>query len=113
VLETRFERDPAFDLAAHWDSHLDAFKREFVAYAFTIRVAPARTAFLRFMLPSRAESLGEDARTGWLTFRCSVSSREHATLIVFGLGDDAEIVEPDDLRTALRDACARVVQRLA
>jgi predicted DNA-binding transcriptional regulator YafY len=113
VLATRFARDPAFDLAAHWNASLDAFRREFEMYAFTLSVDPSRTAYLRYMLPNRAEARGADPDTGWLTYACAVSSREQAMMIVFGLGDDAAIIAPDELRTALRDACARMADRLA
>jgi predicted DNA-binding transcriptional regulator YafY len=113
VLDKRFQRDPRFDLAAHWNASLDAFKREFALYAFTVRIEPSRIAFLRTMLPDRAQLLDTDAHTGWQTYACAVASREHALLIVFGFGDAAEIVAPDELRVALREACARVLARTA
>ncbi len=63
VLDTHFQRDPAFDLIAHWEASLDTFRDEFALYAFTLRVHPDRAPFLRWMMPGRALAVRTDAET--------------------------------------------------
>lgn len=55
-------------------------------------------------LPGTAPGFAEDG-TGWLTARFEAESVETAMMLVFGLGRDAEIVEPQELSDAVRLRC--------
>jgi predicted DNA-binding transcriptional regulator YafY len=112
VFAQHFARDPGFDLERHWTTHLDAFKREFAAYEFTLRVHPDRQTYMRSMMPGRARVIATDPHSGWLTYACQVSNIEHALMITFALFEQGEIIAPEELRVALRATCARQQARL-
>lgn len=111
VLDERFERDSGFDLAAYWQAHLAQFAAGVDTYGFTLRVDPARLNFVRWLIPGRNEVLAEDA-DGWLTMRLHVETPELAEMLVFGLGAQAEIVEPAALKSRVREAAQAIIDRM-
>jgi predicted DNA-binding transcriptional regulator YafY len=112
VLDSTFIRAADFDLGAHWSSHLDAFKREFAVFAFTIKIHPERQPYMRWMMPGRSRLVHTDPDSGWLSYDCDTSGMDQALMMVFGLGDDVEILEPQSLRAAMREACLKMAKKL-
>jgi predicted DNA-binding transcriptional regulator YafY len=111
VQDERFTRDSGFDLAAYWQAHLARFAAGVNTYAFTLRIDPARLNFVRWLTPGRSEVVAEDA-DGWLTVRLNVDTPTLADMLVFGLGNDAEVVAPDDLRHRVREAAQAMIDRM-
>lgn len=112
VLNERFERDSEYDLAAYWQAHLAAFAAGIDTYEFTLRIDPAQLTFVRWLTPGRSELLAEDPDSGWLTIRLNVETPELADMLVFGLGKQCEVVEPEELRERVRKAALAVIDRM-
>jgi predicted DNA-binding transcriptional regulator YafY len=105
VTEAAFQRDPAFDLAAYWRESSEAFTARLEKDWARLRVRPRRVAGLRHISASvarRLEVLEEDA--GWLDVRIPIESIAHATAELLKFGPDLEVIEPGELRMALRQA---------
>jgi predicted DNA-binding transcriptional regulator YafY len=112
LLDERFERDSGYDLAAYWQAHLAEFAAGIDTYEFILRIDPARLNFVRWLTPGRSELLAEDAATGWLTVRINVEAPELADMLVFGLGAQAEVIEPETLRERVRQAALALIDRM-
>lgn len=110
LLEAHFQRDPGFDLPEYWQSHLQQFTEAISEYEFTLRVHASRMNFARWLTPGRCEVLDEQGE--WFTVRFHIESQELAEMLVFGLGEHGEVVEPPDLRDAVL-AQARKLLRTA
>jgi predicted DNA-binding transcriptional regulator YafY len=100
VLDAHFQRDEDFDLASHWQVHLEAFRDNLSEYTFTLRVHPDRLNFVQWLLPGRCEIL-EAPVDGWITIRLHLESMDLAKMMVFGLGARGEVLEPQELREAV------------
>lgn len=110
LLEDRFERDQAFDLERYWREHLDEFLSSISSYECTLRVHPDRIGFARWLAPRRTSELGTDA-DGWIKVCFRLESVELARMLVFGLGAHCEVIEPQDLHTAVFAACRAILNQ--
>lgn len=112
LLEDRFERRADFDLEAYWQWQVQQFLAGVEDYAFTLRLHNSRIDYPRTYTPGRYQILTPPDADGWVTARFQFETREFAIMFVLGLGKYAEIVEPEDLRTAVvsraREALAHV-----
>lgn len=104
VLPQSFERDPSFDLPAYWHSHLDEFTANFSDYQFTLRISPERVNFARWLVPGRSQALATDEK-GWVTMQFHIDNSALAKMLVFGLGNACEVVEPRSLWNAVIEDC--------
>jgi predicted DNA-binding transcriptional regulator YafY len=102
-LDEHFDRDAAYDLATYWAEHLQEFPASLANYTFTLRLHPERLNFAQWLTPGRWEILNPADEAGWVTVRFQMETLELAKMLVFGLGKQAEIIEPDDLRNAVLD----------
>ena len=109
VDDQTFERPADFDLAAWWRETARRFETEL----FTA------TARLRLTVEglNRLARLGvEQARVaavarpvdGWAEIEVPIESVEHAAVDFLHLGAEAEVLGPEDLRTALRETAGRM-----
>jgi len=109
-------RREKFNRPTEWDP------RTFVADAFGITLGPPRTVVVRFS-PEVAEFIRERRwhRSQGLVsrpdgsveilLRCAVTPELRQWIL--GFGADAEVLEPEDLRTEIRGALERAAQRYA
>jgi predicted DNA-binding transcriptional regulator YafY len=108
VLDATFDRAPDFDLAAYWRDAQEAFTARLEKDWARLRVRPHRVERLRRISASvarRLEVLGHDARSPeWLDVRMPIESIAHATGELLRFGGDLEVIEPVELRSALREA---------
>jgi predicted DNA-binding transcriptional regulator YafY len=98
-----FVRDGSFDLAAHWQAHAAAFARTLLRTTATVRLTPRGLD----RLPAVADPAGigealasataPDA-AGRVTVELPVESAEVAFAQLVGLGADAEVLAPAELR---------------
>jgi predicted DNA-binding transcriptional regulator YafY len=110
LLDQHFERSVDFDLPTYWQAHVQEFVSGAAGFAFTLRIDPNRLNFVAWLTPGRYEVI-ETAEDGWLTVRLQFETIELAKMLVFGLGTQAEIVEPDALRDAVRESACAVLDQ--
>jgi predicted DNA-binding transcriptional regulator YafY len=112
LLDSHFQRDPAFDLASYWHTHLDEFAAAFSDYTFTLRIHPDRLNFARWLTPGRNQIVGTDA-TGWIIAHFQMESAELAKMLVFGLGTQGEVIAPPELKESVIKACQEMLNHLS
>lgn len=112
-INERFERDATFDLAAYWYTHVQAFIANMPAFAFTLRVSATRLRLLRLYAEGGYTIRNTSADGTVLTVDVCLSSVEEARMLVLGLGTDAEIVAPNELREAVLLQATQVIQHLS
>ena len=100
-----------FDLATYWQTHLQDFKEAISEYRFTLRLQPDRLSFLRQLVPGRYRVIDSSDEEGWLTVQFDLESMDLARMLVLGLGGQAEIVEPPELKDAVLNAAREIIDR--
>jgi len=109
-LESSFERPAGFDLGDHWRSSTAEFDAKLPRFFASVRVAPASIVWLRLrMRGGRIESEVPADADGFVTFRLRFDSEEEASIFILGLGDGAEMLEPESLRSLVIDRARRAV----
>jgi predicted DNA-binding transcriptional regulator YafY len=111
LLEDRCVRPEHFDLEAYWRQSSAAFEEGLPRYYATLRVAPSMLPWIRYRLrASRVERIDAQDADGWTTFRVRFDVEEEACQFALGLGADAEVLEPLELRDRVIEAAERVVR---
>lgn len=109
LLGETFTRRTDFDLPTYWQAHLAEFIESFGEYSFSLRVHPDRVAFVKWLMTGRWQMLDEGDERGWVSLSFAVDSSHMAKMLVFGLGVQAEVVQPMSLADeVLQDARALV-----
>jgi predicted DNA-binding transcriptional regulator YafY len=99
LLDESFERDTHFDLVPYWESRLAEFAASFSEYQCVLRVHPDRINWLKTLTAGRYTILGEgEDDDAWLRLQFHIDSEVMATMLVFGAGNQVEILEPESLR---------------
>jgi predicted DNA-binding transcriptional regulator YafY len=98
VLKTRFQRQQDFDLETYWRDHVQEFFDSLLQYRFTLRVHERQLNLLRWYSTGRYDILEPADADGWFTARFEAESIIPAKMMVFGLGADAVVLEPQELR---------------
>jgi predicted DNA-binding transcriptional regulator YafY len=116
VLRHRFERPPAFDLAAAWATQRRAFLDGLPQYLATVRVAPGAEPLLALLDEAAPElPLPEDTERdgdGWAVLHLRFERTEAGVARhLFRLGAGVEVLGPPTLR-ALMTRTARDLARL-
>jgi predicted DNA-binding transcriptional regulator YafY len=109
LLDKHFERRHDFDLATYWQTHLQDFKEAISEYRFTLRLRPDRLSFIRQLVPGRYQVIDSVDADGWFTVEFDLESIDLAKMLVFGLGGQAEIVEPLELKEAVLNAAREII----
>jgi predicted DNA-binding transcriptional regulator YafY len=104
-LEERFERDESFDLQAFWHTHIQQFIESLLPYCFTLRIHNRQTDFIRRYSTGHYEIVQAADEQGWFTAHFRAESIRPAIMLIFGLGTDAVIVEPQELLDAIHSQC--------
>lgn len=108
LLAAHFQRDAAFDLSTYWQAQLGEFVSTFSEYEFVLRVHPDRLNFARWLTPGRNQILAT-AADGWSTVKFQMESDQLARMLVFGLGSQGEVVEPEALKAAVVKGCQELL----
>lgn len=101
VLPDHFQRQPEFDLATYWQTHVDQFVQDMVEYAFKLRLHTSRLNFVKWLAPGRVHIAEPEDDQGWLTADIHIESLDLAKMLVFGLGKDAVVISPPELEAAV------------
>jgi predicted DNA-binding transcriptional regulator YafY len=111
LLNEPFLRDSDFDLASHWQAHLQEFTEALAEYSFKLRMHERRLIFVKWLIPGRVRVIEPADKTGWLTIQVQTESVELAKMLVFGLGKDAIVLEPVELCEAVIETARALIER--
>ncbi len=101
LLDSHFQRQPDFDLSTYWQSHLTEFVETISEYNFTLRIHPSRANFVKWLAPGRSTFEPTEDAGDWLIAHLHLETLEMAKMLVFGLGRQAEVLEPPELKEAV------------
>jgi predicted DNA-binding transcriptional regulator YafY len=101
LLETCFQRRADFDLPTHWQAQLTDFGKLIADYDFTLRVHPDQMNFIKMIVPGRYHAVESPETEGWVTLQFHLETIDLAKMLIFGLGEHATIVEPQELQDAV------------
>lgn len=102
IQNVHFERENGFDLIKYWHEHLKEFRESITEYTFTLQIHPDRLGFVQSLMPGHFQITWTNPQNGWKTLRFQVESIDLAKMLVFGLENQAVIVDPPELRQAVR-----------
>jgi predicted DNA-binding transcriptional regulator YafY len=100
LLDDPADRPDGFELAEFWGRSRTEYERLLPTFLATIRVSPAGRGRMGFGWWRYASLLGEDPpdADGWTRCRIRADTIEVAHDCVLGLGAEAEVIEPVELR---------------
>ncbi|MEU4205022.1 YafY family protein [Streptomyces sp. NPDC045470] len=112
-LDDRFTRGPDFDLPAFWAERAAQFARSILRDEIVVRLTPAGTRRLRHVTDRAGaeEALaaaGEPDERGRTTVTLPVESLDVAYSQLLGLGPEAEVLGPPELRERFAAAAGRM-----
>ncbi len=110
LLGDHFKRDLDFDLANHWQKHLQEFTEALTEYAFSLRIHERRLNFVKWLTPGRFQISEPIDDSGWLTIKVHMESIELAKMLVFGLGKDAVVLDPPELAQAVVETARKIIE---
>ena len=109
ILNTHFERQPDFDLPAFWNNHLYDFIDNIPQFTFTLRIHASRIRLVQRLVPGRSQILQPEDPDGWITAKFQIESMELATMLVLGLGNQASVIDPPELHTAVLNTAHQIL----
>lgn len=112
ILDAPVQRPGGFDLATWWAGSRAEYEAMLPTFRALVRVAPAALERTRWgwRFGRIEEELPADA-DGWIPCRLRFDTIEVALDAVVGLGPDAEVLEPDELRGRVDGVLRRLVAR--
>ncbi len=117
VTEEHFDWPRDFDLAAYWSENTRRLELELYPNRTTIRLSPWGLKEIEHMAPpyvrANLELLGEPDALGWHTARLPVAHERMAVSEFLKLGTEVEVLDPPELREAMRRAAHALTERYA
>jgi predicted DNA-binding transcriptional regulator YafY len=110
VMDETFERPSDFDLPSYWHDHIQDFIASASEFTFTLRMHGSRLSFAQGFTPGRWEVLEPEGEDGWLTARFQMENMGLAKMLVFGLGNQAIVIEPGALREGVWETARGILQ---
>jgi predicted DNA-binding transcriptional regulator YafY len=111
LLDTHFQRDENFDLAKYWQDQVTEFVTTASEYSFTVRIDSSRMNFVQWLTPGRHEVIEPPDDKGWMVVRIQTETLDLAKMLVFGLGNQGIVIEPQELRDAVVDTSSKLIAR--
>lgn len=117
LLDTTFKRPARFSLARHWVDAAAAFEARLLSGRAVIRVSPEGRRLLRDNYPAASQAL-EVRHTpakpaGWVKAEIPVEDASQSARQLLGLGAEAEVLSPPELRKAVAEEARRVAKLYA
>jgi predicted DNA-binding transcriptional regulator YafY len=112
--EGSFERPADFDLPAYWSASLARFEAQLRPASAALRASPVglkRLAELGAYAAKAVAQAGPPEADGWSRLAFPVEAVERAALTLLGIGPEIEVIEPADLRDAVRALAAEIAAR--
>jgi predicted DNA-binding transcriptional regulator YafY len=111
-LDEEFERPEGFDLQEHWADYQQDYEARIFNDTARIRLSEAGRQLL-FLIGTPAARAGRAAMSapdhgGWTTTTVPIESIKHAHHALLQLGEEVEVLEPEELRD-LMGRSARVL----
>ncbi len=117
VTEERFDWPRDFNLAAYWSENTRRLELELYPNRATIRLSPWGLKEIEHMAPpyvrANLELLREPDALGWHTARLPVAHERMAVSEFLKLGTEVEVLDPPELREAMRRAAHALTERYA
>jgi predicted DNA-binding transcriptional regulator YafY len=113
LLDGSFTRRPDFDLPSYWRTHTQNLEKFSSGYHCILRVHRDRISFIKTLMPGRWEMVADAEDQGWKIISLSMDSDLQAKMLVFGLSGFVEILEPDELKTAVAVQAREILEELA
>jgi predicted DNA-binding transcriptional regulator YafY len=117
VTEERFDWPRDFDLATYWTENTRRLEVELYPNRATIRLSAWGLKEIEHMAPpyvrANLEYIGEADENGWRTVSLPVAHERMAVSEMLKLGTEAEVVEPPELKHAMRRAVETLTARYA
>ncbi|MFF5671487.1 helix-turn-helix transcriptional regulator [Streptomyces hygroscopicus] len=112
---TRFGRVEEFDLPSFWEERADQFARSILREKAVVRLTPAGVRGLphvtdQAVADEAVREAGEPDGQGRLTITLPVESYEVALAQLLGLGPEAEVLGPPELRALFAEAARRTAE---
>jgi predicted DNA-binding transcriptional regulator YafY len=104
ALETKFRRPARFNLAKYWrrsTAELEAQRKRYPAVLEATPTAAAQLSGWARAKPLEASGHTPSPQSGWIALRAEFEHLNHARFIVMGLGSNARVLEPKELRDAV------------
>jgi predicted DNA-binding transcriptional regulator YafY len=105
MLEERFDRPDAFDLASWWAESSAAYERDTARVEVTVRIRPDRVDLLRRAVGDRAVDgaldLAADDSAGWRHLRLNLDWPDEVPGLLLGVGASLEVLDPPEIRQRL------------
>lgn len=111
VLPQTFQRDPQFDLETYWQNSIASFVSNHAAYSFTARISDAKSSFVEWYTPGYYHII-QHSEDGWFIAQFEVESIEVALMLMFALGEQAEIIDPPQLHEAYTTQLRNVLKQM-
>ena len=97
-----------FELAAYWETSTAQFREHLPRYYITCLVAPSVMRWVRY----RGWRLEEEREEGdRIRIRLRFDAEEEGLQFALAFGADAEIIEPQELRSKVLEAARRTIER--
>ena len=97
-----------FELAAYWETSTAQFRENLPRYYITCLVAPSVMRWVRY----RGWRLEEEREEGdRIRIRLRFDAEEEGLQFALAFGADAEIIEPQELRSKVLEAARRTIER--
>lgn len=109
LLDTHFHRREDFDLPTYWHAQLRQFGELVAGYGFILRIKPEGMNLVKEVVPGRYDQLGPVDSNGWLTLGFQLDSMDLAKMLVFGLGELAIVVEPQELAETVQHTARTIL----
>ncbi|MDP1976657.1 YafY family protein [Undibacterium sp.] len=108
VLDQHFQRPGPFDLAAYWHKSTARLEQDMHTNTATVRLSPRgvkwRETYLSPYVFSEMQLSSEPDADGWTVVTMPVGSLTVACAEILRFGNDAEVLEPPELRQKIMEA---------
>jgi predicted DNA-binding transcriptional regulator YafY len=111
LLDTTFQRREDFDLPTHWQAQMQRFGKFVSDYSFTLRMDPEQMNFIKTIVPGRYQQIEQPKVDGWITLQFHLESVDLARMLVFGLGEHAVVVAPQELKESVLNTAQAILDR--
>jgi predicted DNA-binding transcriptional regulator YafY len=111
ILDDAAARPDGFDLAEFWGRSRQEFEQKLPSFLAVVRLAPAAHSRVRagWWRYARILEESEPDANGWTTCTLRTDGLEVARDVVLGLGSEARVVDPPELRTAVLAAARAAI----
>lgn len=115
VTEERFEWPRSFDLASYWAENTRRLELELYPNWATVRLSPWGLKEIEHMAPpyvrANLELIGDADALGWRTVRLPMAHERMAVSEMLKLVAEVEVIDPPELRLAMRRAIETLIDR--